>query len=296
MRTEKSLISEVRKKIKYLTLVTKKSMRSLLIGENKTKTLGQGLSFDQTREYQFGDDVRHLDWKAYARTQVLATKQYSEEKKKKIFVLCDVSYSTVIDTALYSKLEVAKQAASVIMLACGLNNDYVGSIVYADEIISTHLPTNKINTVFTILESLFSLEQKRQSKTNIKIAAEKLLKLQKKNAAVVVVISDFIDDTINNSLSVLSNYYDVFALRTLDPIEINIPNIGYLRLTDIETGKHFTINTNNKEAMKILLKKRIEEQNKLFRQYNIPFTDLFSNNPQLVDTIVKFLIKTEKYR
>src|ERR1700731_3628821 len=106
------LISEIRKKIKYLTLVTKKSMRSLLLGESKSKTLGQGLSFDQTREYQHGDDVRHLDWKAYARTQMLSTKQYSEEKKKKIFVLCDTSYSTIVDTALCSKLDLAKEAAS----------------------------------------------------------------------------------------------------------------------------------------------------------------------------------------
>jgi uncharacterized protein (DUF58 family) len=296
MLMKNQLISEIRKKIKYLTLITKKSMRSLLVGENKSKTLGQGLSFDQTREYQHGDDVRHLDWKAYARTHILSTKQYTEEKKKKIFILCDISYSSVVDTALHSKLDIAKQATSIIMLASALNNDYVGTILYDENVVSTYLPTNKINTVFTVLESLFLMKQKKKSTTNIKSAVEKLLKIQQKNSALVVVISDFIDEKVNESLLLLSKYYDIFALRTLDPIEIQIPNIGYLRLTDIETGKHFTINTSNKESMKFLLKKRIEEQNKIFKQHGISFTDLFSNDQNIVDTIIKFLIKTEKYR
>lgn len=293
MKKQIDLIQEIIRKINLISIKTRKQMSHILAGDNTTRMLGHGLSFDQTREYQHGDDVRLIDWKAYARTQTLVTKQYTEERRKKIFVLCDVSRSSSVDTGLMSKSDVSKTALSIIMLAAAHRNDQVSTLLYADKVITTTTPTSNIAGVSSILRNIF-LYNKDSFGTCLKEASRELIKRQKKGPATVFIISDFIDNTVHDELSMLMSLYDVYAIRILDPIELRIPPIGLLQLTDIETGKEYILDTNKSEKINALLHERIENQNKLFKRFGIPVLDLYSHNPNIVDTMIRFFKKMEK--
>lgn len=293
MKKHTDIIQEITQKIHLIAVRTKRQMSHILAGDNKTKMLGHGLSFDQVREYQHGDDVRLIDWKAYARTQTLVTKQYTEERRKKIFVLCDVSRSSVVDTGVMSKAEVSKTALSVLMLAAAHERDLVSSILYADKVVMSTPPINTVSGISTVLRDIF-LCRNDFFATRLQCAARELLKRQKKQPATVFIISDFIDETVQQEISLLASLYDVYAIRTIDPIEVRIPSIGMLSITDIESGKECVLDTNRGAHLTKMLQDRIENQNKLFRRYGVPVLELRSDNAHIIDTMIHFFKKMEK--
>lgn len=293
MKKSIDIIQNITKKIRLISIRTRKKMNHVVAGNNTTKLLGQGLAFDQMREYQHGDDVRLIDWKAYARTQTLITKQYTEERQKKIFILCDMSRSSLVDTGVMSKAEVSKTALSVLMITAAYRNDQVSSILYADKVILSTPLTNTIAGVSKSLEDVFACKNDFLG-TRLHYAARELLKRQKKNPATVFIISDFIDDTVQQEVSLLASLYDVYAIRIVDPIELQLPSVGMLNITDIESGEEYTIDTNLRETIIKMLREKIEHQNTFFKRSGIAVLELRSDDKNIIDTMIQFFKKMEK--
>jgi uncharacterized protein (DUF58 family) len=289
MENIQKTLETIRKKICSLSLITKRKVGGILVGDHKTKLLGHGLSFDQTREYQHGDDIRLIDWNAYARTQQLSTKQYKEERKQKICILFDVSRSSQIQTSEYSKGELSQTALSVLMLAGAHHQDEVSAIAYADSVVHRTQPKTSITGISADLELLLQLPNHYKD-TCLSHAATEVTKRYKKNPLTLFVISDFVDQTIEKTLPMLSCLYDVCAIRTLDPIELQMPIMGILPVLDIETGMMHTLHSNGQKKLKELLLHRLEEQNKLFSRHNISVLDLRTDDTDPVTTMIRFFL------
>jgi uncharacterized protein (DUF58 family) len=293
MKDIEKTIETIRKKIRSLSLVTKKRVGGMLVGDHKTKLLGHGLSFDQTREYQHGDDIRLIDWNAYARTQQLSTKQYREDRRQKICVLFDVSRSSQIQTHMYSKGELGQTALSVLMLSAAHRQDEVSAIAYADSVIHHTQPKTSISGISADLELLLQIPNHYKD-TCLSHAATEVTKRYKKNPLTLFIISDFVDQTVQKSLSVLSFLYDIYAIRTLDPIELQMPIVGILPVLDIETGIMHTLHSRSQKKLKELLLHRIDEQNRLFSRHNIPVLDLYTYDADPISTMIKFFLAQER--
>jgi len=293
MKNQNDIIEKIIKKIHLISIQTKKKMSHVLAGNNQTKLLGHGLSFDQIREYQHGDDVRLIDWKAYARTQTLVTKQYAEERRKKIFILCDISRSSSVDTGIMSKAEVGKTALAVIALAAAHRSDQVSVLLYADKVLMATEPVTTLAKTTTVVRNIF-LHKNDFSGTNLKEASRELIKRQKKSPATVFIISDFIDETVQEGIATVASLYDVYAIRTIDPIELRIPPVGLLPIIDMETGMEYIIDTAQKKEIFATLQERIENQNKMLKRFGIPVLTIRSDNANIIDTIMHFFKKMEK--
>ncbi len=279
------LKEEIKKKIKLIQIHTRKVLSGNLIGDYTTAIKGTGTEFDQIREYQQGDDVRFIDWKSSARSGKLLVKQYFEERDRAIIIVVDASASLFFSSNSEFKYEISSQIASVLAIAGYYSKDKVGLVLFNDQVIKFIPPKLGYSHSYHIMETLFGVEQNNNS-TDIKIALEFVSKNIKKKS-IVFLISDFITDKdFQKSLKIVSNNFDLIAIRCIDNLEKKLPESVFLNLKDIESGKESTVNMNH--YSNLILAKRVDDQNKLFKKNKIDFIDINVRNKNFVNDIVLF--------
>lgn len=257
---------EIAQKVKELEIHTRRMLSGSLIGNSKTRQKGFGFEFDQLRAYQYGDDVRLIDWKSSARNfNNLLVRQYFEERNRTIMICVDVSASTMFGSAQFLKHELMQQVAGILALAGQWSQDQIGLILFSDRIEKMVPPAKGHKHIHGLLTDLFS-HQAIGNGTNFDILCEHVANRVAKRA-MVLVISDFIGSDFSQSVKKISHDKDVIAINVNDPQEKKLSDVGFVWMKDPETGSVELVNASKSSAQQISSKllHRLFEQNKAFQ-------------------------------
>jgi uncharacterized protein (DUF58 family) len=235
---------ELLKKVKLIELKSKKRLNSLFLGEYHSSFKGVGMTFSEVRQYQFGDDVRKIDWNKTARFNEPFVKIFEEEREMISMILVDISASMNFGTRKQFKNETVAEISATLAFSAIKNNDKVGLILYSDKI-DVFIPPKKGNShVVRIIKTILETESK-QAETDLNTVFDFLLKTVKRKSAIFL-LSDFDVTNFERSLSIITKKHDVTGIRVYDKIEKIFPDMGLLYLKDLETGKLQWVNTSSK--------------------------------------------------
>ena len=257
------LSKEVVQKVRAIEIHTRRLLSGTLVGDYSSARKGSGLEFDQIRDYQEGDDVRFIDWKATARQDKLLIREYIEERSRSLIIVVDVSASTFFGSSLELKHDCYAQIASVLALVGDYSKDHVGLIMFSDAVHTVIPPKAGRQHVRKIMEELF--DHKPSGKTFLQPALQRLIQMNRKDAIVFLISDFFVDSGYEKLLRIVCKKYDTIAIRCLDRREITMPEVGLLPVRDPETGEqgylktssaavHESIKIRNKETEYILKK------------------------------------------
>ena len=252
---------QILKKVKQIEIRTRGLVNNLFGGEYHSVFKGRGMTFSEVREYQPGDDIRLIDWNVTARTGSPFIRIFEEERELTVYILVDISASGEFGSINQLKRDYESEIASVLGFSAIKNNDKVGLILFSNEIEKYVVPKKgKSHVLRLIRELLYTKPQ--SSLTSLKIALEYLLKVAKRKS-VVFLISDFLDKGYWSSLRIVNRKHDLIGIQLYDPAEIELPNLGILKVRDPESNSSFWIDTSSKHEMN-KLKKQNELNQKSF--------------------------------
>ncbi len=254
-------------KVKKLELKINHHITSQMVGAYHSKFKGQGLNFSNVRKYQFGDDVRYIDWNVSARSNDIQLKEFEEERDLNVLIMVDISASNYFGTHSQSKREAAAEIAALFGFTALKNNDSVGLALFSTHIEKYYPPKKGKQHILSCLRDIYGFNG-AEKHTNIKHTLEQTYSLLKKPSAIII-ISDFQDFHYDQALKKLSKRHTVIPVIIEDPREKKLPNLGFIELEDPETGETLVINTNSndsQEKYKSLIRTLIADRNKRFRQ------------------------------
>ncbi|MCO6451926.1 MAG: DUF58 domain-containing protein [Caldilineales bacterium] len=234
------------KKIRQIEIRTRRLVDTNFAGEYHSVFKGRGIEFDEVRPYQYGDDVRSIDWNVTARTGEPYIKQYVEERELTVMFVVDASGSKDFGSVGRFKRELAAELASVLAFAATTNNDRVGLLMFTDQV-ELYIPPRKGRKhVLRLIRELLAFKPKRRG-TNIKIALDTVNQALKRRS-IIFLISDFVADpqTYRRELAVSNRHHDVIAVELRDPLETEIGDVGLLALEDPETDEILWVDTHNR--------------------------------------------------
>ena len=238
------LPADVLRQVRRLHLRARRVVQTVLGGEYHSAFKGAGLSFEEVREYQPGDDVRSIDWNVTARMGQAYIKRFVEERELTMILAVDVSASQRLGTKLHTKRAAAAELAALLALCAVSNNDRVGLIGFSDRV-ERFVPPNKgPRHVLRLLRDILAFEPERPG-TDLTVALDYLNKVQRRRA-IVFLLSDFLTGGFENAFRRAARKHDLIAVRTTDPCEEAWPAVGLVRLEDAETGQQHTIDTSSR--------------------------------------------------
>ena len=288
---------ELLSKIKKIQIKTDRMASEILSGEYKSAFKGKGLNFDSIREYQFGDDIRSIDWKVTARMQNAFVRKYKEERQLSIVVIVDLSASNDFGTQALTKKEMSIELASVLASLAIKNNDKVGMMLVTDEVEAYIPPKQGKAHIFKLIKDLLTYEPKSK-RTNIQHVLKEAVKAIPKHS-VVFLISDFLEDKgfdYERELKILAKTQDLIAVSVRDPREFSLPNIGYIEIVDPETGKKQLVNLNRGDIRQKFKDSQSCHRDALkvkFKKLGVDFLDLLTSKPY-INTLLGLFISRER--
>ncbi len=238
---------ELLKKVRKIEIKTRRLSDNLFGGEYHSAFKGRGMTFSEVRQYQFGDDVRNIDWNVTARYNEPFVKVFEEERELTLMLLVDISASEIFGSTEQFKNEIITEIAATLAFSALQNNDKIGIALFTDQI-ELYIPPKKGKShVLRIIRELIEFQPKSK-KTNIEQALKFLSNVMKKKA-IAFVISDFItEENYESSLKIAAKKHDLTGIRIYDQREEQIPNLGVIQTEDEETGETILVNTNSKKV------------------------------------------------
>jgi uncharacterized protein (DUF58 family) len=232
------------KKVRKIEIKTRRLSDHIFSGEYHTSFKGRGMTFSEVRPYQYGDDIRAIDWNVTARYNEAHVKVFEEERELTMMLMVDVSGSESFGTKNQFKKDIVTEIAATMAFSATQNNDKIGLMLFSDQI-ELYIPPKKGRShVLRIIRELIEFEPK-SNKTDVSQALKFLSGTQKKKA-IVFLISDFMATDYEQTLKIPAKKHDITGIRVFDIRESNMPNIGMVDIIDAETGKTELINTNSK--------------------------------------------------
>ena len=233
------------KKVRKIEIKTRRLSDHVFGGEYHSTFKGRGMTFSEVRQYQFGDDVRAIDWNVTARYNEPFVKVFEEERELTLMLVVDVSGSETFGTKTQFKREILTEIAATLAFSALQNNDKVGLLLFSDRVELFIPPKKGRSHILRIIRELLEFEPKSKE-TNISIALEFLSGVLKKKA-IVFMLSDFMDSGYEKTLRITSKKHDLTGIRVYDPIETCLPKLGIVPMRDAETGAIRWINTQSKK-------------------------------------------------
>ncbi len=237
---------ELLKKVRKIEIKTRRLSDHIFGGEYHSTFKGRGMTFSEVRQYQYGDDVRNIDWNVTARYNEPYIKVFEEERELTMMLLADVSGSKFFGTKEQFKDEIVTEIAATLAFSAMQNNDKIGLILFSDDIELFIPPKKGKSHVLRIIRELIEFKPKSK-KTDVGQALRFLSSVMKKKA-IVFVLSDFIADDYEQTLRIVGKKHDVTGIRIYDKAEETIPNIGMVQMQDEETGELQLVNTASKSV------------------------------------------------
>ncbi len=258
---------ELLKKVRKIEIKSRRLSDNLFGGEYLSTFKGRGMTFSEVRKYEFGDDIRSIDWNVTARYNSPFIKIFEEERELTVMLLVDVSGSELFATKNKLKKEIITEIAATLAFSALKNNDKVGAILFSDKV-ELFVPPNKGKShILRIIRELIEFTP-NSIKTNIDSSLRFLLNVIQKKA-IVFMLSDFIDEKYDKSLKLASKKFDLTGIRVYDIKETEIPQIGIVPIVDAESGQLEWIDTNSRrvrENYKSNYKSNIKHFHSLFKK------------------------------
>jgi len=238
--------SEILKKVRKIEIKTRRLSDHIFSGEYHSHFKGRGMTFSEVRQYQYGDDIRSIDWNVTARYNEPYVKVFEEERELTMLLMVDISGSEFFGTQTQTKKEMLTEIAATLAFSAIQNNDKVGLLLFTDQI-ELYIPPKKGRShVLRIIRELIEFHPK-SNKTNITQSLEFLSGVMKKKA-IIFMLSDFIDTDYEHALKIVGKKHDVTGIRIYDERESAIPNLGLVPILDSETGRIDMINTSSRKV------------------------------------------------
>lgn len=254
---------ELLKKVRKIEIKTRRLSNHIFSGEYHTFFKGKGMTFSEVRPYQFGDEIRNIDWNVTARHNDPYVKVFVEERELTMMLMIDISGSENFGTVNGFKREIITEIAATLAFSATQNNDKIGLILFTDQI-ELYIPPKKGRShVLRIIRELIEFEPKN-TQTDIAQALKFLSGVLKKKA-IVFLISDFISEAYEHNLKIVSKKHDITGVRIFDPREEKMPNVGLVPMIDAETKKVEWVNTSS-PAVRMAYEKYFREKTEEFQQ------------------------------
>lgn len=279
--------SELLKKVRQIEIKTRGLSRNIFAGQYHSAFKGRGMAFSEVREYQFGDDIRDIDWNVTARYIRPYVKVFEEERELTVMLLIDVSGSKDFGTVSRMKKEVITEIAATLAFSAIQNNDKIGVIFFSDQIEKFIPPQKGKRHILYIIRELIDF-QPEHKQTDLGQALKYLTNAIKKRCTAFL-ISDFIDKgNYQDALTIANRKHDVVAIQVYDHRETELPNVGLMKIKDAETGKERWIDSSSKQVRELYKTWWEERQSDMNKAFNKSRVDAVSIRTE--DDYVKALI------
>ena len=236
---------ELLQKVRKIEIKTRGLSSNIFAGEYHSAFKGRGMAFSEVREYQYGDDVRDIDWNVTARFNKPFIKVFEEERELTVMLLVDVSGSLDFGTQVRTKREMTTEIAATLAFSAIQNNDKIGVIFFSDRIEKFIPPKKGRKHILFIIRELLDFTPE-SNQTNIGMAIEYMTNAIKKRCTVFL-LSDFFDHTdYSNQLTIANRRHDVIAVQVYDQRMTELPNVGIVKMQDAETGEDILVDTSSK--------------------------------------------------
>ena len=289
------LPKEILKKVRQIEIRTNREVTDVLGGQYHSVFKGQGMEFEEVREYLPGDEVRSIDWNVTARFGHPFVKKFKEERELTVMLLVDVSASGQFGSVRQTKNELAAELAAVLAFSAIRNNDKVGLIMFSDAIEKFVPPNKGRRHVLRVIREILAFLPRGRG-TNLSRVLDYLNKVQRRRA-VCFFLSDFQDNTFRKQLQVAGKHHDLIALSLRDPREETLPSIGLLELCDSETGERALIDTfdrNVREQFERESKTRRESLRQLFRSTAVDHVEIRCDQDYMLPLIRLFRLRERR--
>jgi uncharacterized protein (DUF58 family) len=236
--------TELLKRVRKIEIKTRGLSRNIFAGEYHSAFKGRGMAFSEVREYQYGDDIRSIDWNVTARFSHPFVKIFEEERELTVMLLVDVSGSRNFGTRTQLKKNMITEIAAVLSFSAIHNNDKIGVIMFSEQVEKFIPPKKGRQHILRIIRELIDFQPEYQG-TNISEGLRYFTNAIKKRSTAFL-ISDFIDNDYEEALRIATKRHDLVALNIYDAGETNLPKVGMIRLKDAETGKMIWVDTGSR--------------------------------------------------
>ena len=280
--TEEDHIEEMMGRVRKLELKARRLVRESFSGEYLSSFRGQGLDFDDFREYQHGDEVRFIDWNVTARMNAPYVRKFREERELSVIMAVDVSGSADFGSQHLSKRELSAEIAAVLGFSALQNGDQVGLLIFAGEPVMFIPPAKGTRHLLRMIREILMAKPKLPN-TSIEEACNFLIRSLRRKA-LIFMISDFHADSLDKPLGKLARKHETVALSVFDPLEESLPKAGRVMLVDPETGFETMVNTGNSNlrmGYQKLMKRQAEGVASVFKKHGIDSATLLTDRDAL---------------
>jgi len=288
---------EILKKVRRLEITTRGMVNDVFSGEYHSVFKGRGMEFSEVREYQFGDDIRTIDWNVTARYGHPYVKVFEEERELTVVLMVDASSSGEFGTFERMKGEIAVEICALLAFSAIKNNDKVGLIIFTDKVEKFVPPRKGKSHVLRVLRELLYFHPEDKM-TDIATALEYFNRVIRRRS-VVFLVSDFISKNYERALSIANKKHDIVAIHIVDPREMELPNIGYIELEDAETGEQIVIDTSDKEVRQLFSQKTSQamvQRDKLFKSMNVDSIAIHTDESYFEPLMKFFRMRAKRFR
>lgn len=267
--------SEILKKVRKIEIKTRRLSANIFAGQYHSAFKGKGMAFSEVREYQFGDDVRDIDWNVTARYSKPFIKVFEEEREMTVMLMVDLSDSQSFGVGNATKREIVAEMAATLAFSTIQNNDKIGVVFFTDKIEKFIPPKKGKKHILFIIRELIGF-QPENNKTDINMALEYLTNVIKRRCTTFI-ISDFIDNRdFSKAMSIANNKHDIIALQVFDKRDTELPNIGLVNFKDFETGEEMYVDTASARVRKIYRDAWLKSQENMKKAFNKSRVDSIS--------------------
>ena len=287
---------EVLKKVRRIEIVTRRIVNDVMAGEYHSVFKGQGMEFNEVREYQMGDDIRNIDWNVTARTGFPHVKRFVEERELTVMLMVDASASEHFGTSNREKNALAVELCAVLAFSAIKNNDRVGLLIFTDQVEKFIPPKKGRRHVLRVIRELLSFKP-THNRTNLTEALDYVNRILTRKS-VVFMISDFLTENMRSALSITNRHHDLVAITISDPREISLPPAGIIEFEDAETGEIITVDTGSapiRKKFEALSREQIRSREDLFRSLNVDHVNLFTSEDYTKKLIAFFRERARRY-
>lgn len=271
--------ADLLKKVRKIEIKTRGLSSQIFSGEYHSAFKGRGMAFSEVREYIPGDDIRSIDWNVTARFNTPFVKVFEEERELSVVLVVDVSASGAFGTSHQFKQELITELCAVVAFSASQNNDKIGVIFFSDKIEKFIPPKKGKSHILRIIRELIEFRPENK-KTNLEEALKYLTNVIKKKS-VVFLISDFMSETnYKDALKIANKKHDLVALRIIDHRELELPDVGLMKLQDNETGAQMWVDTSNPNFRKQFTINRLkfeDELKEIFTRSGVDTTKIFTS-------------------
>lgn len=239
--------SELLKKVRQIEIKTRGLSRNIFAGQYHSAFKGRGMAFSEVREYQYGDDIRDIDWNVTARYNKPFIKVFEEEREMTVMLLIDVSDSLDFGTRKATKRDIVTEMAATLAFSAIQNNDKIGVIFFTNKIEKFIPPKKGRKHILYIIRELIDFHPDNRQ-TDVATVLKFLTNALKKKCTAFL-ISDFIDvSDFDNALTIANRKHDIVALQVYDKLDVTLPSVGFMKIADSETGEEMWIDTSSKHV------------------------------------------------